>query len=152
MLVAALSGGGGSGDEGSGEGGGGGEVGGGDGGGDAWWWRGGGGDGGGGDGGGGNGGGDGGGGDGGGGDGGGGEGGGGQLEPSAGAVSWSLAVRTELRDAVAEPVPLRRDVAGAGKLERSTGRGHIDPTQRQPLAMRVPGCYMRRPTRLRTIT
>ena len=44
-----------------------------------------------------------------------------QLEPSAGAV----AVRTELRDAVAEPVPLRRDVAGAGKLERSTGRGHI---------------------------
>ena len=32
---------------------------------------------------------------------------------------------TELRDAVAEPVPLRRDVAGAGKLERSTGRGHI---------------------------
>ena len=31
----------------------------------------------------------------------------------------------ELRDAVAEPVPLRRDVAGAGKLERSTGRGHI---------------------------
>ena len=62
-----------------------------------------------------------------------------QLEPSgnektklslvheiqAQAMARTFCRETELRDAVAEPVPLRRDVAGAGKLEHSTGRGHI---------------------------
>ena len=46
-------------------------------------------------------------------------------ENQAQAMARTFCRETELRDAVAEPVPLRRDVAGAGKLERSTGRGHI---------------------------
>eukprot|EP00964_Phaeocystis_antarctica_P063914 scaffold38393_cov79-Phaeocystis_antarctica.AAC.1 len=48
------------------------------------------------------------------------------MRSRLGHFSPRLAVGEQIvRDAVAEPVPLRRDVAGAGKLERSTGRGHI---------------------------